>query len=244
MISILTVSYNTRDFVKLLCRSVKRFTTWPYELIVVDCNSTDGTREWLAEQKGIRLHALPENIKHGPGLDVALSLAQYQYCLVLDSDSHLQRQGWENDLVGLYHADDNTRLVAAKGTADPDSPSAKPIHACFMFFETRVFRDLGMSFIARDGHDVGRKIFYDLRDREFKTLRIDAGYEGPGAVKFYPGCFGDEYYICGRPTIYHNWYSSRMWHTEKVDNYTHADFDKNKARLFEQPLVREIMAGA
>ena len=235
MLSIITVSYNCKDFIELLVKSVRRFTTWPHELIVIDNNSEDGSREWLESQPDIRLAPLVNNIGHGRGLDAALGIATKKYCLVLDADSHIQRKGYEDDLLTLYQDGPNVRLVAALGTYNADAPDAKPIHAAFMFFETQIFKDFGFSFVATGRHDVGRKVFYDLRERGLETVRIASG------PKIYTGAYGCEYHISEKPTIYHNWYSSRMWKKDKVDNYERADFDKYKAALFNQPLVRDIL---
>jgi len=236
MLSIITVSYNCLDFIQLLVQSVRRFTTWPHELIIIDNASSDGSREWLESQPDIRLAPLTNNIGHGRGLDMALGLASGDFCLILDADSHIQRSEYECDLLAHYRSGPNVRLVAAQGTYNVDAPDAKPIHAAFMFFETQVFKDLKLSFIADGRHDVGRKIFYDLRDMGFATVRIESG------IKFYDGVYGDNYYLDGRPTLYHNWYSSRMWERDFVDDYKRFDFEKYKANLFSQPLVKNILS--
>jgi len=235
MLSVLTVSYNCLDFIKLLALSVRRFSTWPHELIIIDNASSDGSREWLEKQPDIRLIPLANNIGHGRGLDMALMAAKGEYCLILDADAHIQRNGYEDDLLILYQSNPNMRLVAAKGTYNADAPDAKPIHAAFMFFETRIFKDLGFSFVAVGRYDVGRKVFYDLRDLGLETVRVESG------VKFYDGVYGDNYYLERRPTFYHNWYSSRMWQKDKVDDYERVEFDKYKIALFNQPLVKEIL---
>lgn len=237
MLSIMAVSYNCKDFTELLVKSVRRFTNWQHELIIVDNASSDGTAEWLAAQSDVRTAALPNNIGHGPGLDLALTLARGEHCLILDADSHLQRSGYEDDLLKLYNSWPNVRLVAVKGTDDPDAPNAKPIHPFFMFFETAEFKKMGLSFVADERHDVGRRIYYDLRERGLQTIRVETG------PKFYQGVYGCNYYIGGREFLYHNWYSSRMWNRNLVDDYKRADFDNYKAILFSQPLVRDILEG-
>jgi glycosyltransferase involved in cell wall biosynthesis len=235
MLSVLTVSYNCLDFIKLQILSVRRFSTWPHEIIIIDNASSDGSREWLREQPDVRLIPLANNIGHGRGLDMALMAAKGEHCLILDADAHVQRNGYEDDLLALYQSGSNVRLVAAKGTYNADAPDAKPIHAAFMFFEPRIFKDFGFSFVAVGRHDVGRKVFYDLRDLGLETVRVESG------VKFYDGVYGDNYYFNGKPTIYHNWYSSRMWQKDLVDNYERVEFDKYKTALFNQSLVKEIL---
>ena len=239
MITVLTVNHNTLDFLKLLVQSVRKFRGQaPTEIMVVDNQSTDGSREWAAAQPDVEAHLLTRNTGHGPGLDYGLRLVNTRFVLVLDSDAHLQRFGWDADLIKLYQSDPRRRLIAAKGGVE------KPIHPCFMFFETQYFRSNQFSFQARDGYDVGRRIYYDVTEAGFDVLRIECGYED-GGRNFYPGTYGTEYYICGRPTIFHAWYATRMTTCrigDSVDSYKKEDFLKDKALVFSMPLVREILA--
>lgn len=239
MITVLTVNHNTLDFLKLLVQSVRKFRGQvPTEILVIDNQSTDGSGEWAAAQPDVEAHLLPSNTGHGPGLDYGLRLVKTRFVLVLDSDAHLQRSGWDADLIQLYQSEPRQRLIAAKGGVE------KPIHPCFMFFETQFFRSNQFSFVARDGYDVGRRIYYDVTEAGFEVLRIECGYED-GGRNFYPGTYGTQYYIGGRPTIFHAWYATRMTTCRtggSVDSYTKEDFLKDKALVFSMPLVRDILA--
>ncbi|GAI72907.1 unnamed protein product, partial [marine sediment metagenome] len=105
---------------------VRKFTHMPYEIVIVDNNSEDGSVEWLKEQEGVRAIMLNRNIGHGMGLDLALKNASRRFCLVLDIDAHLQRAGWDSELIALYKSVPERRLIAAGG-GEP-----KPIHPCFV----------------------------------------------------------------------------------------------------------------
>ena len=256
MISIVSVNYNCIEWMKLLVNSVRKFTVVPHELIIVDNHSEDGSARWLEGQKDVKSILLDLNIKHGPGLDLGIKYATKDFCFVMDIDAHLQRKNWDLDLISLYYSKPKIKLIAAKG-GDPENKLSseeagkkwetgdsrkKPIHACFQFFETAFFRDSKLSFIPRDGHDVGRKNYYDVVDLGYEVLRIPASYEDIRTKrKFYEGAWGDEYYIKGQRIIYHNWYSSRMYNKDKVDNLTREVFEKHKKVIFEHPKVKEIL---
>ena len=217
----------------------------PYELIIVDNHSSDGSRQWLVEQDDIRFVGLDKNIKHGPGLDLGISLARYPYILVMDIDAHLQRDGWDADLFELYESDEKIKLIAAKG-GDPDVENAKPIHACFQFFERRFFKDSNLSFVPRDGHDVGRKNYYDIVNLGYKVYRIPPGYEMDGygrPYKFYGDVWGDEFYLKNKIFIFHNWYASRITvaKEDKIDKWLVKDIERKIDNLFEHELVKEIL---
>jgi glycosyltransferase involved in cell wall biosynthesis len=203
---------------------------------VVDNGSLDGSAFWLAAQPDVRLFPLIHNIGHGAGLDYGIARAVNKYVLVLDADAHLQREGWEADFLALYESNPKTRLIAAGG-GSREIDAKKPIHACFQFFEREFFLDNKMSFVPKQ-YDVGRKNYYDVIGLGYEVERIPAG------AKFYPDAYGDNYYIADKPTVYHQWYSSRMSRVPadgKVDNYLKSDYERNKAHLFSMDLVRRIL---
>ena len=240
MITVLTVNHNTLDYVTLLVRSVRKFRgSVPTAITVIDNYSTDGSREWLGSQPDVEAHLLDCNTGHGPGLDYGLSRVKTRFVLVLDSDAHLLRSDWDVDLIKLYEADPRRRLIAAKG------PVQKPVHPCFMFFEAQYFRSNQLSFLAREGHDVGRRLYYDVTEAGFDVFRIECEFDANGQ-KFYPPGIGTEYYIDERPTIFHMWYATRMTTCkmgETLDEwYSKEDYVKAKALLFSMPLVQEILA--
>jgi len=236
MISILAVNYNSLEWMRLLVKSVRKFTTVPYEIIVFDNASVDGSVDWLKAQTDIKTIVSPMNYGHGHGLDRLLKEATHAFCLVLDSDAHIMRRNWDYDILDLYHSKPTRRLIAAKGG------DLKPIHPCVMFFRCNYFRKEGLKFSATREHDVGRKLYYDITDKGYEVFGLNVGYEKPG-VKFYEGVYGDIYYINRQPTFYHNWYSSRMWKRDKVDSLTREEFERRKDVLFGQPLVKEIICG-
>jgi glycosyltransferase involved in cell wall biosynthesis len=246
MITVLAVGHNTLDWLRLLVQSVRAFRGHvPTDIVIVDNASSDGSREWLEKQDDVFSYPLPENIGHGRGLDFGLRQVMTRFALILDIDAHLQRAGWDADFIKLYQlgANQGRRLIAAKG-GEAGDPIRKPIHPCMMFFEARFFVQNQLLFWPRDGYDVGRKIYYDLVEAGHEVHRVDAGYESHGA-KFYPGVFGTEYYIFGKPTVFHAWYGARMADLPldgSVDGYKKADFERDKELVFSQPLVKEIMA--
>jgi hypothetical protein len=82
--------------------------------MVIDNQSTDGSREWAAAQPDIEAHLLARNTGHGPGLDYGLRLVNTRFVLVLNSDAHLQRFDWDADLIKLYQSDPRRRLIAIR----------------------------------------------------------------------------------------------------------------------------------
>jgi glycosyltransferase involved in cell wall biosynthesis len=239
-LTVITVNYNTREWLELLVQSLRKFAPpVPTQMIVVDNGSKDGSREWLTKQDDLTVLEMPANIGHGRGLDLAFSHAWTSWVAVFDVDAHVQNPDWFGLLGEAYSREPGCRLVAAAGG------SVKPIHPIFMFFSSAFFRQHHFRFEARDGFDVGRKIYFDIVDLGFKVNAVQPSYE-ENQKKFYGNVFGTDYYFGGRPTIYHNWYSARMANLapgqDAVDGYTLEEFRGHKATLFGHPLVKDILA--
>ncbi len=113
MVTVVSVNYNTIDFIKLCVEKVIECGDLPFEIIVVDNGSTDGSREFLKSQKGVRLIELDKNIGHGPALDLAMKYVRTKYVIVMDSDAHPIDPNWMSRMIepinnetaasGIYH---------------------------------------------------------------------------------------------------------------------------------------------
>lgn len=87
-VSIIVISYNTREMTLECLRSVVAQTSIPYELIVVDNASNDGSAEAIAaEFPDIKF--LPETENHGFALanNIAVTHATTDYVLLLNPDT-------------------------------------------------------------------------------------------------------------------------------------------------------------
>ena len=88
LVSIIVISFNTRAMTLECLRSVVAETTVPYELIVLDNDSQDGSAAAIAaEFPGIRLIASRENLGFARGNNVASAGARGKYVLLLNPDT-------------------------------------------------------------------------------------------------------------------------------------------------------------
>jgi GT2 family glycosyltransferase len=87
-LSILVVSYNTREMTLACLRSVMVETRASFELIVIDNASTDGSAEAIASEfPGIILMAEAENHGFARANNIAAGRAQGEYILLLNPDT-------------------------------------------------------------------------------------------------------------------------------------------------------------
>jgi len=88
-LSILIISYNTRELTLAAVESVLRFPPdAPFEVIVLDNASSDGSAEAIGERfPQVRLIANPDNIGFAAGNNIAATHATGRYLLLLNPDT-------------------------------------------------------------------------------------------------------------------------------------------------------------
>ena len=205
-VSIVTVSYDTFFFVRLLVEKVREFMgEREYEIIVVDRDSRDGTREWLSGQKDVRTLTAPKQRRghgHGEAAEAGARLAKYDRVVLLDSDAHPISKDWLELTVDKL--DEQNRLAGAKFHGlHQGNPFGWYIHPHFMAFH-RV--DLGNEIVLR-------KVRPAFDTGEEATVRILNGGRG---VIGYPLEFHKAFEV-GHPHfptvcagVFHAWYGTRL----------------------------------
>lgn len=117
--TICIVNYKTLDFVKLCLRSIRKFTHYPYEVIVVDNNSQDESLEYLKSLKWIRL--LERNTKddigggysHGAALQLGRENCNTEFFISMHSDTFVQEENWLTELIRYFDNDENITCVGS-----------------------------------------------------------------------------------------------------------------------------------
>ena len=182
-VTVVTVSYATYFFVRLLVEKVREFIgPRDYEIIVVDRGSRDGSRAWLRAQPDVRLYTAWQwrqtRHSHGEAAEKGVRHAKYDHVVLLDSDAHPIDTMWLEATVDRLDA--HYRLTGAEHhEVHRGNPYGSYIHPFFMaFFKA----DFGWHVILRKmrGHDAdtGEEATIRLRDAGFGII----GYP----IKFYP----------------------------------------------------------
>lgn len=112
-LSVIIVSFNTKDITKQCLDSLYQFTSdLNYEVIVVDNNSTDSSTEMLSKfesgHKNFKLIRSTSNIGFGPANNLGAKEAAGEYLLFLNSDTLFI----ENCLPDCLAASKNKKAVA------------------------------------------------------------------------------------------------------------------------------------
>ena len=206
-VSIVTVSYDTFFFVRLLVEKVRELIgPRLYEVIVVDRGSCDGTREWLEAQPDVRLLTAKPNRRghgHGEAAELGADNASYNHIVLLDSDAHPIESTWLE--LTVDRLDEHHRLAGAMFHGlHKANRHGWYIHPHVMAFHKA---DLGEKITLRKVRGE------DLDTGEATTVRLlDAGL----------GVIGYPVELCQRfavghphfPTVaagvFHAWYGTRL----------------------------------
>ena len=201
------VQYKTLEFTRLCLRSIRKFTSYPCEVIVVDNDSGDESLDYLRKLKWIRLlERKPQpdepggGYSHAAALDLALADCNTEFFVSLHSDVFIKRTGWLADLIRYF---DNDQRIACVGTGKIELQSAWRIwlkdnldynalerkllcrpdplqkyryfnRTIYSIYRTEILRREGLTFLMgkTEGMTAGRKLYFDLLDRGYKTVEL------------------------------------------------------------------------
>jgi glycosyltransferase involved in cell wall biosynthesis len=206
-VSIVTVSYDTFFFVRLLVERVRQtIGARPYQIVVVDRGSRDGTREWLRVQPDVHLVETRSNRRghgHGEAAELGATKAQFDHIVLLDSDAHPIEPRWLELTVDQLDEDHRLAGAAFRGM-HKNNPHGWYVHPHFMAFHKA---DVPNSLTLRKIQGT------DLDTGEAATVRLlDAGRPVIG----YPLELCEQFAV-GHPHfptvaagVFHAWYGTRL----------------------------------
>ncbi len=207
-ISIVTVNFDSLFYIRLLVEKVREFTKdRPYEILVVDRGSRDGSREWLREQSDVTMLSKRQwrtsKHTHGEAAELGVAASQNDHIVLMDSDAHPTSETWLEQTADRLN--DQYRLAGAQfHTKHRDNPYGWYIHPHFMTFRKQ---DFGSLITLRK--EKGR----DTDTAEDSTVRVlNAGL----SIAACPMQF-EERFSVGHPalptvsaSVFHAWYSTRL----------------------------------
>jgi Glycosyl transferase family 2 len=101
-VTVHVASFNTAAVTELCVRSMRHYAGHPFELVVGDAGSTDGSVAMLrgfADRGWLRLEEAPDGRKHAQWLDRWVEQCETRHSVFCDSDVEFLGAGWLADLV-------------------------------------------------------------------------------------------------------------------------------------------------
>jgi len=111
-VSLIVTSHNQIKYSKIMLASLRKYTHYPYELVWVDCTSTDGTREWLnstIHEDTVKVFVPKMGIGEAMNIGFSRCRPESEYIGDLDNDLILT-DGWLTKLIKHMERD---RKIAA-----------------------------------------------------------------------------------------------------------------------------------
>jgi len=112
--SIVIITYNNLDYTINCIDSIKRYTKkGTYEIIIIDNMSTDGTREWLKEQKNLKIILNSVNLGFPKGCNQGIKKANPNYDILLLNNDTIVTSNWLDNLKECLYSNENIGAVGA-----------------------------------------------------------------------------------------------------------------------------------
>jgi glycosyltransferase involved in cell wall biosynthesis len=193
--TVITVNWNTAEFLGDLIRGVRRFSP-DAELLVVD-NASDDDSRTVIRDLGVPSLLLPVNLGHGPALDLGVGRVRTEFFATLDVDAFPVREGW---LDALRAELDAGNVVVGghmhRGFAHPSMLAMRT--ADFRARRHSFIRShwQGGEFVHGRSWDVAERI--SMREPGRVALIEPSEVRGPGVIGTVYGGL-----------VYHNWFSAQ-----------------------------------
>ncbi len=212
-ITVVTVNYNTADFVGLLLESLRLLTKGPYRVIVCDNGSKLKDLRCLKalckDEENVDIifnqQSASGSTGHGEALDILASKIETPYFVVVDSDVVFLHKDW--DAIWLSRMNDRVKAIGteASGNKPKDFPTLYAV-----LYETNSFRKIDSSFLPNmetykngvytdTGWQVRERFLNNGHEGETLEIRNTREYkEGP----FRKFTSVGEFYLKGREEIF------------------------------------------
>lgn len=113
-------NYKTLEFTRICLRSIRKFTNYPYEVVVIDNDSQDESLEYLRSLSWIRLienrspnGKLRGSDAEGTAFDIGLANCNTEFYVAMHSDTFVHKANWLTNLIRYF---DDDRKIACVGT--------------------------------------------------------------------------------------------------------------------------------
>lgn len=206
VVTICVVNYKTLDLTRLCLRSIRKYTDYPYRVVVIDNDSQDASSEYLRSLPWIQYINRTEKVNlsdggwaHAAALDLGLSVCDTEYFMAMHSDTFVHSPGWLTEMMRYFQQDPSVVCVGSDKCEIAVSwrqilkkfdikrnlrrwiPRPDPLgrhryynRSVCTIYRTDVLKKEKLTFLMdRDkGLTVGKKLYFELVDRGFKTIEL------------------------------------------------------------------------
>jgi GT2 family glycosyltransferase len=149
LLSIVSVTWNAPDWARRMYESVERYTSQPYELIVVDNSSDEPTRalNWEFVEAGrIRLVQNEDNRLWAAGCNQGLEVCdpRSSYVLLLNPDCEVLADDWVERFAAVLDEDPRVAVTGTSLNWKRRAPVFGCVDGSVFFMRRTAFDDVGL----------------------------------------------------------------------------------------------------
>ena len=190
IITIITVNFNTSDFIALILTALNKLSYFPYKVIICDNGSANKDvkrlvyicRNYDNVKLIFRKQTSCGSIGHAEALDLLVSEVETSYFVAMDSDAIMLQKNW--DKLMIEQINNKVKII---GTPPEPTQNIKPHKYPLPYlalYETKTFKKINQSFMPTKLKDTAeilkdkyiefgylQKIFYVRSARQNNNLR-------------------------------------------------------------------------
>lgn len=159
--TLVTTCFNEMTSFPRWYQDISAQTRQPDEIVIVDSESTDGTRERLLEWAGsdsrVKVHI--ERCSVARGRNIAVRIASHDYIVSTDMGVRVSRR-WVEEITKPFELDPSVEVVAGASAIDKDSVISPAARAEY-YIESGGVTKLGPGFIVLNRSVAYRKRVYE-----------------------------------------------------------------------------------
>jgi rhamnosyltransferase len=120
--TIAILTYNGGESInQLLDSCLAQILAFPFEVLVIDSGSTDGTVDAVRSRDAVRLHEIPNSsFGHGRTRNLAVELAKGDFVVFVTQDAAPASEHWLDELLRPFDLSDKVAGVYGKQVPHPD----------------------------------------------------------------------------------------------------------------------------
>jgi FkbM family methyltransferase len=185
VVSIVIVVLNALAMTQACIDSIYKDNDFPkFEVLVVDNASSDGTHEWLQQQKdkspNLSVFTMDKNIGFGPAVNIGLQHSRGEYIVLINNDT-LVPNGWMNKLITAMQSDPTIGIISPVTSYVGEGPQLDK-EAEGMAPDLNLVEEYSQAIAARNEliYEPNRLVFFCVmlrRNLADMVGHLDEGYE-------------------------------------------------------------------
>jgi glycosyltransferase involved in cell wall biosynthesis len=224
-VTVVTVSWNTLPYLRVMHTMVRRHSPPGTRIVVVDNASTDGSREWIRAHPDVTGRFLRYNLHHGPAADIGALAVRTEFLVLLDVDAFPLSDRWLPEVLDALRSG----CTVAGGHVH-----RQYVHPSYLAMRTRDFVTRHHSFSVvgqwrkgvKGGGEGFRDAGEDISVRERERFGPETTHLVPVTSTKGPGLLGTVF----GDLVYHNFFSTGYGPAAQRKDQTTSAWDEAVAR--------------